>query len=1008
MPARALHPRAPLRRRPLALSLQLLLLLLLALSRRLRAEPGDGARTWARFARAPSPAAAGLLHAAFPDGFAWATGSAAYQTEGAWRQHGKGASIWDTFTHRDDPQRAGPPSGVPAPPPPPPATGDVASDSYNNVFRDTEALRELGVTHYRFSISWARVLPNGHAGAPNREGLRYYRRLLGRLRELGVQPVVTLYHWDLPQRLQDAHGGWASRALADLFRDYAELCFRHFGGQVKHWITIDNPYAVAWHGYATGRLAPGVRGGARLGYLVAHNLLLAHAKVWHLYNTSFRPTQGGQVSIALGSHWIRPRRMSDHAVAECQRSLDFVLGWFARPVFIDGRYPDSMRGNLSSLLPEFSESERKLVRGTADFFALSFGPVLSFQLLDPHMKFRQAESPSLRQLLSWVDLEFNHPPIFIVENGWFVSGTTTRDDAKFMYYLKKFIMETLKAIRLDGVNVFGYTAWSLMDGFEWHRGYGIRRGLFYVDFLSQDKRLLPKSSALFYQNVIEKNGFPPLTENQPLEGAFPCDFAWGIVDNHVPVDTTLSQFTDPNVYLWDVHRTKALIKVDGAVTKRRTPCCGDLPAIHLQVSLVQGTQVTHFQFSLDWAQVLPLGNRTWVNHTALHYYRCLASELRHANITPVVALWQPAGPHQGLPAPLAQRGAWENPHTALAFADYARLCFEELGHAVHFWITLNQPPTRNLSYSAGHNVLRAHALAWRVYDRDFRPSQGGRISIALQADWVEPACPSSPQDRAVAQRVLEFDIGWLAEPIFGSGDYPSTMRDWLERRGDVLLPYFTEDERRLVHGSFDFLALSHYTTILVDWQREEPAKYNDFLQVQEMTDITWLNSPGQVAVVPWGLRRALHWLRLKYGDHPTFIVANGVDDDPQDAQDALRVHYIHHYINEALKAHVLDGVDLRGYFAYALSDRSAPRFGFYRYAANQFEAKPSLERYREIIRRRGFGAPRGLGTPCPGQLDDVCPECGLSQSRKALLAFIAFLLSAFVLSLCLLFYYSRK
>ncbi|XP_045149933.1 klotho, partial [Echinops telfairi] len=521
-------------------------------------------------------------------------------------------------------------------------------------YRDTEALRELGVTHYRFSISWARVLPNGRAGAPNREGLRYYRRLLGRLRELGVQPVVTLYHWDLPQRLQDAHGGWASRALADLFRDYAELCFRHFGGQVKHWITIDNPYAVAWHGYATGRLAPGVRGGARLGYLVAHNLLLAHAKVWHLYNTSFRPMQGGQVSIALGSHWIRPRRMSAHAIAECQRSLDFVLGWFARPVFLDGRYPDSMRSNLSSLLPEFTESERKLVRGTADFFALSFGPVLSFQLLDPHMKFRQAESPSLRQLLSWVDLEFNHPPIFIVENGWFVSGTTARDDAKYMYYLKKFIMETLKAIRLDGVDVIGYTAWSLMDGFEWHRGYSIRRGLFYVDFLSQDKRLLPKSSALFYQNVIEKNGFPPLPENQPLEGTFPCDFAWGIVGDDVPVS------------------------------------------------------------------------------------------------------------------------------------------------------------------------------------------------------------------------------------------------------------------------------------------------------------------------------------------------------------------YIHHYINEALKAHILDGVDLRGYFAYALSDRSAPRFGFYRYAANQFEAKPSLERYREIIRRRGFGGPGGLGAPCPGLLDDACPECGLSQSRKALLAFIAFLLSAFVLSLCLLFYYSRK
>lgn len=272
MPARA-PPRCPGSQ-----SLLLLLLLLLALGGRLLlAEPGDGVETWARFARPLAPENAGLLQETFPDGFFWAVGTAAYQTEGGWRQHGKGASIWDTFTHspptlQGDPPVAGLPKGSLSQSLS--ATGDVASDSYNNVFRDTEGLRELGVTHYRFSISWARVLPNGSVGTPNREGLRYYRRLLERLRELGVQPVVTLYHWDLPQRLQDAYGGWANRALADHFRDFAELCFRHFGGQVKYWITIDNPYVVAWHGYSTGRLAPGVQGSSRLGYLVAHNLLL--------------------------------------------------------------------------------------------------------------------------------------------------------------------------------------------------------------------------------------------------------------------------------------------------------------------------------------------------------------------------------------------------------------------------------------------------------------------------------------------------------------------------------------------------------------------------------------------------------------------------------------------------------------------------------------------------------------------------------------------------------------
>uniref|UniRef100_A0A669QWB1 Klotho n=1 Tax=Phasianus colchicus TaxID=9054 RepID=A0A669QWB1_PHACC len=225
--------------------------------------------------------------------------------------------------------------------------------------------------------------------------------------------------------------------------------------------------------------------------------------------------------------------MTEKNIKECQKSLDFVLGWFAKPIFINGDYPESMRSNLSSLLPEFSEEDKKYIKGTADFFALSFGATLSFQLLDSHMKFQQLESISLRQLLYWINTEYNNPPVFIVENSWFVSGSTKRDDAKYIYYLKKFIMETLKAIRYDGVNVFGYTVWSLLDGFEWHRGYSIRRGLFYVDFQSHDKKLIPKSSVLFYQKLIEKNGFPPLPENQPTAGVFPCGFAWGIVDNYI-------------------------------------------------------------------------------------------------------------------------------------------------------------------------------------------------------------------------------------------------------------------------------------------------------------------------------------------------------------------------------------------------------------------------------------------------------------------------------------------
>uniref|UniRef100_A0A7M4EEY5 Klotho n=1 Tax=Crocodylus porosus TaxID=8502 RepID=A0A7M4EEY5_CROPO len=932
--------------------------------------PGQGAGTWARFARLPYPEDELFLHDTFPDGFLWGAGSAAYQSEGAWRQDGKGASVWD---------------GWAAP------GGDVASDSYNNQFRDAEGLRRLGLRHYRFSLAWARLLPNG-TGAPSAAGLEHYARLLRRLRARGVEPVVTLYHWDLPRALQRALGGWASPALPDLFRAYAELCFRHFGAHVRYWLTMDNPYVVAWHGYATGRLPPGVRGGAAMGYRAARHLLQAHAKVWHLYNDHFRPTQGGEVSIALSSHWIKPQYMSEQNIKECQKSLDFVLGWFAKPIFIDGDYPESMKSNLSSLLPEFSEAEKKYIKGTADFFALSFGATLSFQLLDSHMKFQQVESLSLRQLLFWINSEYNHPKIFIVENSWFVSGSTKRDDAKYMYYLKKFIMETLKAIRYDGIDVFGYTVWSLMDGFEWHRGYSIRRGLYYVDFESHDKKFMPKSSALFYQKLIEKNGFPPLPENQPIAGMFPCNFAWGIKKQLI----CSSPFLDPNVYLWDVHQTKKLIKVDGILAPKRKRHCVDFAAIRLQISLLQETHVTHFHFSLKWSLILPLGNLSLINHTLLHYYQCFVSELLRVNITPVVALWQPMAENQGLPLSLAKYGAWENTETIQAFVEYARLCFKNLGHRVKFWITMNEPYVRNLTYTAGHNLLKAHAKAWHLYDKEFRRSQKGKISIALQADWAEPACPFSKNDQEVADRLLEFDIGWLAEPIFGNGDYPRVMREWLHQRNSVdlynfHLPYFSEEEKKLIQGSYDFFALSHYTTILVDWEKEDPLKYDHYLEVQMINDITWLNSPSRTAVVPWGLRKLLKWIKSKYGDVPIYIVANGIDDDQNVVHDKLRIYYIQNYINEVLKGK--EFLEFSVYNPFSTEIHS-------------YEA-PSMKHYREIIDNNGFPSPETPERWCPEELA-LCPECSFFRTRKSLLAFISFIFFAFIVTIFFIIYHSRR
>ncbi|KAL7847469.1 hypothetical protein AOLI_G00221870 [Acnodon oligacanthus] len=962
------------------------------------AEPGAGLRTWTRFARLPYPADKAFLYDTFPRGFAWAAGTAAYQVEGAWQKDGKGKSVWDTFTR----------GGARV------LTGDVGSDSYHNVRADVRALSQLGVTHYRFSLSWARIFPDGDAaGARNARGVRYYRQLLRELRGIGVQPVVTLYHWDLPDSLQRRHGGWNSSALVELFARYADFCFRTFGDDVKLWITVDNPFVVAWHGYGTGVVAPGLRGDPDMPFRVGHNLLKAHAAAWHLYNERYRATQGGKVSIALASHWIKPSSTRLESHQACQCSLDFVLGWFARPLFVDGDYPPCMKRNLTHRLPSFTKEERAYINRTADFFALSHGPALSFQLINDSLRFGQTEDLDLRMLLYWVHAEYNNPPIFVVESGWFVSGNTKTKDAKHMYYLKRFIMETLKAIRFDKVNVIGYTAWSLLDGFEWYREYGIRRGLFYVDFNSEHLAREPKTSALFYSKLIEKNGFPELPENRPAVGVFPCDFAWGVAANSIQVETTPTQFVDPSVYVWNISDNGKLKRLESVhIPVRRMRHCADYAAIRQQVSEIQAMHVSHFQFSLNWSSVVPTGQISEANNTLLSYYHCFVSELQRANIIPVVTLWHHTGKLSSLPAPLEANGGWQSDETVQAFVDYARLCFRRLGAHVKLWITLNEPNEEGLCYAVGHQLLRAHALAWRVYDNEFRKSQGGKASLVLHMDWVEPAFSFSREDVAPANRVLDLRVGWFAEPIFGTGDYPPVMRSWLQQRNNIdlfnyHLPTFNEEDRQLVKGTYDFFAISHFTTSMVYDGVEDKYLYKDSLEVQMISDVTWIMSPRRNSpVVPWGLRKALNWVNSHYKGVPIYVMANGVQEDTARFKDSLRVYYLYNYINEALKAYVLDGVNLKGYFAYAFNDQRDPGFGMYGNVQEEVIVKDSLNHYRNIIDHNGFPAPNSPAQQCL-HTPDHCPVCQV-LAKQPVVGFISLVGSSVLITLGLVIYYGAK
>uniref|UniRef100_A0A3B4ES80 Lactase n=1 Tax=Pundamilia nyererei TaxID=303518 RepID=A0A3B4ES80_9CICH len=454
----------------------------------------------------------------FPEGFSWGISSSAYQIEGGWNADGKGLSIWDKFAHspskilNDD-------------------NGDIACDSYNKIEEDVAILKQLKVSHYRFSLSWPRVLPDGTINNINEAGINYYQRLLDALHAANIQPQVTLYHWDLPQAIED-YGGFLNDSFVKLFRDYADLMFDRLGDKVKIWITFNEPLVVARHGYGFGDFAPGPD---TLPYIVGHNLIKAHAEAWHLYNDKYRAKQNGIISITISSDWSEPRnpyRQEDYDAA--RRVVEFTLGWFSHPIF-NGDYSEIMKTRIrdrslaaglpQSRLPEFTQEEIKRIKGTHDFFGLNhfaslFCDLPNFALrsgaatvpdptwLDSASVWLKVTPFGIRRLLNFIKNEYGNPPIIVTENGVSEQGPIDLNDVHRIYYYEQYINQVLKAYLLDGVDVRGYTAWSLLDNLEWASGFSQRFGLFYVNRSDPNLPRVPKSSVNFYATVIKCNGFP--------------------------------------------------------------------------------------------------------------------------------------------------------------------------------------------------------------------------------------------------------------------------------------------------------------------------------------------------------------------------------------------------------------------------------------------------------------------------------------------------------------------
>ncbi|CAL9768055.1 unnamed protein product [Musa acuminata subsp. burmannicoides] len=488
-------------------------------------------------ASAHGVAASSFNSSSFPAGFVFGAASAAYQYEGAFREGGKGPSIWDTFTHHH-PEKIMDRSN-----------GDVAVDSYHRYKEDVALMKEMGVDAHRFSISWSRILPNGKlSGGVNKEGVKHYNDLIDELLSNGLQPFVTLFHWDLPQALEDQYGGFLSPFVVKDFRDFVEVCFREFGDRVKHWITFNEPLIFSTMGYATGQTAPGrctpilvgnctAGNSGREPYVVAHHQLLAHAAAVKLYRDKYQGSQKGRIGITLTTTWFIPLSDSKSDVDAAQRILDFNYGWFMDPL-TGGDYPFIMRTLLGDRLPRFTDEESRLIKGSFDFIGLNYytasyayGLPLSKTGVQNYMTDSFVSSTAvrngvpigpqaasswlyvypkgIRDLLLYTKSKYNNPVIYITENGIDEVNDETvpleeaLEDKMRVEYYKGHLLYLQRAIR-KGADVRGFFMWTLLDDFEWNSGYTVRFGLHYVDFKDGLKRY-PKRSALWFREFLRRS-----------------------------------------------------------------------------------------------------------------------------------------------------------------------------------------------------------------------------------------------------------------------------------------------------------------------------------------------------------------------------------------------------------------------------------------------------------------------------------------------------------------------
>ncbi|CAH2097443.1 unnamed protein product [Euphydryas editha] len=461
----------------------------------------------------------------FPDSFKFGAATASYQIEGGWNADGKGEHIWDRLSHTPGKIRDN-------------ATGDIAANSYEKWREDVRVASEMGLQFYRFSISWPRILPTGFPNKFSKAGAKYYSDLIDGLLAEGIEPVVTLFHWELPVKMQDM-GGWTNPLIVDWFGNYARIVYSLYADRVKTWLTINEANVVCDIAYNIGAYAPAIKEPDYAPYICNKHIMLAHARAYRIFDQEFRHKHSGRVSLANNLMWIEPSSPKYEKLAELAR--ENMGGRYTHPILSkNGGWPPAYekamlkysleQGETESRLPHFTKEEQEYVKGTADFYGFNYYTTNMIRPAKPGehpgqwfvsgttelnavleqppnayygaLKGLPVYPEGLRKQMVWLKEQYGDIDMMITECGYSSIGYQL-DDYERSDFFHEHLEQILLSIKLDNISVIGFTVWSLIDNFEWLNGYYIKFGLYEVDFEDPERKRTPRASALYYECMIK-------------------------------------------------------------------------------------------------------------------------------------------------------------------------------------------------------------------------------------------------------------------------------------------------------------------------------------------------------------------------------------------------------------------------------------------------------------------------------------------------------------------------